>query len=324
MSDNSAENTFRKAVGGWIDKKTWSGADASKKVIYNIESTDPPNGIIKFQSAFTAYLEVHATFKKPNNVLENLLFALVVPGWNRPVPLVVRQSYSLPEATFGEVITFRIARYTDVIYGKVAFRYVTEGNPERKRIAVKYDVTAPFVGRLDEPSYTISPTEGDDVPQQYDCEDIPAYVAEEDSLFVTYSSAEEEVLLNYLAEFVDGDKVIIPSYNPVTSKEYEVSVGFLGIFELVGSISPTTLTIAAALFVRVPIAGRVRLVGIQGSLTGPNGLRVAVNAVIASGSVTLQAKKSAVGKYELWITLDLQIKFVGRITDSVRLLILPF
>ena len=94
--------------------------------------------------------------------------------------------------------------------------------------------------------------------------------------------------------------------------------------QLVGSIDPTTLTISAVLYANVPIIGRVRLTGIEGSLLG-GGVSIDINVVVADGKATFTASKNSAGKYELFVDAYLDIKFYGKISTNgkVRILTLP-
>ena len=78
------------------------------------------------------------------------------------------------------------------------------------------------------------------------------------------------------------------------------------------------------LYAKIPIIGRVRLTGIEGSLLG-GGVSVDIDVVVANGKATFTASKNSAGKYELFVDAYLDVKFVGKIsTDGkIRLFTLP-
>ena len=75
------------------------------------------------------------------------------------------------------------------------------------------------------------------------------------------------------------------------------------------------------LFARIPIAGRVRIAEIKGSLE--DGIKVPIDAVLAKGSVHLSVKKDNAGKHSLWIDISVKIMFVKKITENKQILTLP-
>jgi hypothetical protein len=96
------------------------------------------------------------------------------------------------------------------------------------------------------------------------------------------------------------------------------------LYKLKGSVVLTNLSASVALFVRVPIAGRIQLVTIGGSLTG-DGVTAKVNLVLAKGTVTLYAKENGSGNHDLYIKVDLEIKFIRKISSGEhKLVTLPY
>ena len=160
------------------------------------------------------------------------------------------------------------------------------------------------------------------------------------------------MLVKFLKDYArDGDKIVVETYDPNTvhtqsgdgSKQYQVSIGFLGIFDVshthhradwlalpgrfnlqvVGSVDPSTHTVTGSLYVRVPFIGRVRICGIQGSLGSTDGIKAEVDAFVAKGIATL-TDGMVDGKRDLFIQLTLSVKFKGNIsTGKYHLLTLP-
>ena len=85
------------------------------------------------------------------------------------------------------------------------------------------------------------------------------------------------------------------------------------------------LFISATLYAKIPYIGRVELVKAVGSLLGA-GVPVNINLVLASGSATVKAQKTASAlNYDLFINLSAKIKFVNNIkTGDLKLLTLPY
>lgn len=84
-----------------------------------------------------------------------------------------------------------------------------------------------------------------------------------------------------------------------------------------GAVDTTTLTISATLYVRVPLWGRVKITSISGSLT--EGIKLSINVLVASGTIGLRL----VNGKEVRFMVDLDVKFVGKINDDIKLFTLP-
>lgn len=114
------------------------------------------------------------------------------------------------------------------------------------------------------------------------------------------------------------------------SKDFSLSLHFLGICELVGSIAPSKLTISAKLFVVIPVAGRVELTSLKGSLLDDVGVTATVNVFAARGTAKIFAKSNSSGKHDLYCTLDLDVVLVGEFkvpkesSGGIKIYSLPF
>jgi hypothetical protein len=84
--------------------------------------------------------------------------------------------------------------------------------------------------------------------------------------------------------------------------------------QLVGSIAPTKLTISANLYIVVPVAGRVELTSLKGSLLEDAGVTATINVFAAKGSAKLSAKSNSSGKHDLYCTLNLEVVLVGKVS----------
>ncbi|KAH9975630.1 hypothetical protein BJV74DRAFT_953690 [Russula compacta] len=113
------------------------------------------------------------------------------------------------------------------------------------------------------------------------------------------------------------------------SQSYSLTLHFGGICELVGSIRPSdSLTVSAELFIVIPVAGRVKLTSVKGSLLGDVGVQASINVFAAKGTAKLYAKENSDNKHDLYISLSLDVVLVGEIhiggDDGVKLFALPF
>jgi hypothetical protein len=92
---------------------------------------------------------------------------------------------------------------------------------------------------------------------------------------------------------------------------------------VVASITPSNLFISAQLFVKAPIVGRINLTGISGSLVDGQGVKAQFNVKVASGNITLHAKKNG-KKHDLYVSYALHVALVGNIKgNDFKLVTLP-
>ncbi|KAJ7595344.1 hypothetical protein C8J56DRAFT_883566 [Mycena floridula] len=110
------------------------------------------------------------------------------------------------------------------------------------------------------------------------------------------------------------------------SEAFSLNQSFLGVLELVGTLSPIDLWIAAELFVKVPVVGRVRVDGVKGGLAEGASAEAKINVILAKGKVTLTAQSNSEGRHDLMIEASAEISLVGTVTTGDRpfkLLTLP-
>ena len=82
------------------------------------------------------------------------------------------------------------------------------------------------------------------------------------------------------------------------------------------TVNPSTLSLAAGLFMKVPIAGRVNIINISGSLLDGQRIHARIDVYVATGDVALYAKKKDDDDDDLYISFTLDISLFGRITQS--------
>jgi hypothetical protein len=363
-----AEDSFRKAVLSWIDVNSWPrptpGLEDEPKTILIITGAAKDGSAFSFFAAF-GYFEVKATYHRSKNELSSVVVALVVPKHPNEVDLINEKSYELTPKD-GKDLSFNIGK--DVIKGTLSFKYADKDNRREIALKYDVNLpfaghlegtTALCPTELN-PNSGFTTAELNTIPGlaaselQLQKEVAPTHSATGTKVIQAQQGAtppEHELLLKFLDDFArDGDKIIIETFygglndkhssvvTPVAhflavddskSSQYHVSISFLGVFSLDGSVDPKNLKITAELFVQVPIAGRVSISKVQGSLGSKAGVKVKINAVVAKGKATLTAEKddgNEKGKHDLYIDVNINVKGVGDVNSKgkLRLLTLPF
>ena len=87
--------------------------------------------------------------------------------------------------------------------------------------------------------------------------------------------------------------------------------------QLEGAIDPATLDLVANLYTRVPLWGRVLITPVSGN--SREGIRLSIDVLVASGFFGLRLD----GK-DVRSIVDLNVKFVGKIKDDIKLFTLPY
>jgi len=348
------DNSFSTAVASWIDENSWPRSAS------NVMADEPqsisvftrywfPNSY-GFRSAFR-FFEVQVTHATTSGSLIDLEIRLVVPGKSESTTLMVVDSYPLSTAE-GQPLTFNLD--DGYIRGTLSFKYKNYNG--RQDIFVTYSAHLPYAGdledtvniapaRLDEaagftaerlkaiPTLTVSDSELKLVEEKARSEQVVIRALAPEKVY------QQSLLLKFLRDFVipDEDNVVIETYytsyrtrtNALSasgeSEQWQGSISFFSILELVGSVDPTSFTISAVLYARIPIAGRVRITGIEGSLLG-EGVSVDVNVQLAHGKATFTASQNSSGKHDIFVEASVTIKFYGTISSSGkdRLFTLPF
>ena len=91
--------------------------------------------------------------------------------------------------------------------------------------------------------------------------------------------------------------------------------------QLAGSIDPE-LSISASLYAKIPFVGRVLLTSLNGALS--SGITASIDTALATGTVTSTTEQNSSGTHDLYISANLNVKFVGNIaTDKFKLSTLP-
>ncbi|CCO31455.1 hypothetical protein BN14_05497 [Rhizoctonia solani AG-1 IB] len=160
-------------------------------------------------------------------------------------------------------------------------------------------------------------------------------------LGVSRDQGEVELLGMFLNDFsVKKSGILLPTYeDAVAGSKFDASEAdtinaaskkspfaleqsFFGIFVVSGTVDPENLAVKASLYVSVPLAGRVKITSLEGSLK--TGVTAKINVAVASGSANLHIKEEG-GKNVLYVNAKVKVRLVGEknIPDT-RLVTLPF
>ncbi|KAJ6560588.1 hypothetical protein DFH09DRAFT_1083454 [Mycena vulgaris] len=164
----------------------------------------------------------------------------------------------------------------------------------------------------------------------YNCADtVAAADPNPNSAFASGCSAEcllrldvYPVLQNFINDFVDSDAGTV-AIQTLAANQYTVDVSFLNILQVSGSVDPSSLSASITLYVNIPLAGRVSLEKLEGSLI--TGITANINVVLVQGTAVLTAQVGPSGKHDLFIQASLTIQFVGTIKTpgNFKILTLP-
>lgn len=101
----------------------------------------------------------------------------------------------------------------------------------------------------------------------------------------------------------------------------------INVTQLFGSIDPATMYMAADFYVRFPVARRIKLYNLRGSLVNGQSIQATVQEFVGGGSASFKAVKNpATGKHDLICSLYLKITLVapeGISLSEQRILELP-
>ena len=96
------------------------------------------------------------------------------------------------------------------------------------------------------------------------------------------------------------------------------------LYKLKGSIAIADLSVSVTLSAKVPVAGNIQLGTIHGSLKGA-GITTTIKVKIAQGKATLYVKENGSGSHDLYIKIDLKVKFIGHVGGGeYKLVTLPY
>jgi hypothetical protein len=127
---------------------------------------------------------------------------------------------------------------------------------------------------------------------------------------------------NFVIQTYYPEEVTGITGNVKASNEETISVTFLKVFEVVGSIGKDVKrSVSCSLYVKIPILGRVKISSLTGSLaSGGAQVKATINVRVAKGSASLFLK----GK-DLYLGIAIKVQFIGEINQrEVKLLTLPF
>jgi hypothetical protein len=343
-------SSFYDALDKWLTDNNWIGKYGSHK--YSVitiptavskVTTNDDNTLIKYQSGVWKY-EVETTYDRDKDRLTDCTLYLLIPGYGR-APLLYKKTIPLKPKSSADYIVVEIP--DTMVKGKVKYFY----SKDKEEVLLSWNLTTPYTGAdasVEDDGYSLFPTTPKSSFLAGKLQDVEP-VNDSDALTlrelplsqfqvvegvsgkgVIYDKASEEELDNLIAKAFIHDhikpgaqSVVLPKHFSVLSKEYSFDLHFLRVLELVGSILIADLTISATLYASLPRVGRVKLITIHGSLKGA-GVTAKINNRLAKGSVTLYVKQNGSGSHDLYIKVDLTIKFIGHIGGDYKLVTLPF
>ncbi|CCM01664.1 uncharacterized protein FIBRA_03727 [Fibroporia radiculosa] len=337
----------------WMTTHQWAGACGSPNTSVVMVATVPQHlASVTEAGSEVETIRVVMHYQKRYGTLDECNVYLVVPGFGRTL---VCEAYGVQlERDTPRKYTVAIPNsQAPKIHGNFSWKFEKQQN--QIEVVMAYDLTTPFTGQMvDHVSlFPSSVSARQDQLQQfpYEIATKPRSTIEDiDDLqsavhFDAVTSGEHELLVKFLDDHAHdmgdaGYTIAIQSYReggPVVgvassdsglaaaaSKQYSLSLHFAGILELVGSIGPVDRVVAAELFAKVPIAGRVKLANVKGALTDTASVQATINVVVAKGTVTFRAVKNDSGKHDLYCDATVQVKLISPIkVTNVKILALP-
>ncbi|KAF8188912.1 hypothetical protein K438DRAFT_1972094 [Mycena galopus ATCC 62051] len=319
---------FASVVSNWATVNQWSGRTGSDNlpvllVPTAVTNTTAATAPVQVQFG-CGYFEVETVYSQGENSLKNCSVFLVVPLWGRtqllgPQDVPLNSSVGLP------------VNITGVVNGTIKF-FVdpTEGT----EILMGWQLDTPFAGTLDEGGLSVFPEslntyfteaqlQGVRVFSEAEVEALNGPRPPFSIIVPADATVEQQLLQQFIQNFVVDAANGTIAVQTVSANQYTIDVSFLSILEVSGSVDPSSLSASITLYVKIPLAGRVSLTKIEGSLI--NGLIANINVVLASGQAVLSAQVNGNGKHDLFINASLDIRFVGtfKTPGNFKILTLP-
>ncbi|KAJ2932927.1 hypothetical protein H1R20_g4160, partial [Candolleomyces eurysporus] len=315
-----------------------------------------PRDVVKISAAFT-YLTVSGTWNKPLGILQNASISLAVSGLG-PATLLSGVDIPFYDIESGRVDTYYIRIPADThqparVEGQFKFVFQTDDATKSTEATVLYWFSSPYTG----PSPAVDSQKGvslfpTTVAAKYqsdsgyiiDVEEkvpTPATHIRPAETSTTHGIGIHPVLrqggesqMNLLLIKYLDDNGRNPSPGMYTMllgylrEQYTMALYFnSGMLELFGSIDPTTMYMAADFYVRFPVARRIKLYNLRGSLLDGQAIQATVSEFVGGGTASFKAVKNTTGKYDLICSLYLKITLVapeGISLNEQKILELPF
>ncbi|KAF7321193.1 hypothetical protein HMN09_00207800 [Mycena chlorophos] len=320
--------SFASLISDWATENQWNGTAGS----HNLPVLLVPSAVTNSSAAAnspvevhfgTGYFEVLTTYAAGDSVLKNTSVAINVPIWGRaellaPLDIPLNLSKSIPVAIPG------------VVNGTIGF------SAAEAQVLMNWDLDTPFAGNLNEAGISVFPQQ---IYTHFTASQLKAarnWTSQELAQLagprppfsfpvIRNATAEDALLEQFLTAFtVDSANGTVAVQTLAANSAYNIDVSFLGIITLTGSIDPSSLSCSLTLYVNIPLAGRVSLAKITGSLI--TGVTAQISVVLVTGTANLNAKLGSSGKHDLYINAGLSITFIGswNTPGEFKIMTLPF
>ncbi|KAF7290804.1 hypothetical protein MIND_01321400 [Mycena indigotica] len=330
----SSYAAFGSVVSKWATQNEWVGKEGSDNLpvlLIPTANTSSPSDTAPVRVQFgSGYFEVDTIYSSGSNFLRNTTVSILVPLWgltnlSGPLDIPLSPPVDIPVAIPGTQINGTITFFLDPT--------------TKSEVLMGWKLFTPFAGNLDEKGLSVFPDKLNTYFSQAQLEGTrqftdaelkalsnpPAKLVLDPNVGFANPNPEQKLLQEFINNYVDPNTstTAIQTFGASTSG-YTVDVSFLSILELSGNVDPSSLSASVTLYVKIPLAGRISLTKIEGSLI--NGITANINVILASGRATISAPVGPSGKHDLTIDATLSIQFVGDFGTGGKhkILTLPF
>ncbi|CAE6439344.1 unnamed protein product [Rhizoctonia solani] len=349
----SYANDFTTFANKWVDNNQWPPQNTPSKYSSSVLAmTGGSQDGFTFHSG-AGHIQLSGYYHNGGDPkLADASIHLVVPSWGE-VKLMHKKTFSLSRPT-------RIPVSVDKLNGTITITMEKDVNGQV--VMMDYDIDTPYGRMKDQCGlFPVDPGQqlqakhqaldvlDNSLVEQWCSTPISAgrYVEDDSSqvswelneLGVNREQGEIDLLGMFLNDFAVGNSsILLPTYQEAVSgteghadiidaaaagkKPFAIEQSFFGIFVVSGTIEPEKLAVKASLYVSVPLAGRVKITSLEGSLI--TGVTAKINVAVASGSANLFIKKEG-GKNVLYVSAKVKVQLVGeKSVPETRLVTLPF
>ncbi|KAJ7898484.1 hypothetical protein B0H13DRAFT_2337420 [Mycena leptocephala] len=328
VADPNPNAALASVISQWATENQWNSTSGSHNLPVLLIPTAVGSATVTTAPVQIhlgcGFFEVETVYSSGDNTLKNCTVFLQVPLWGRTVLLgpqdvplnAANISVGIPGTTINGTIRFFLdSTGTEVIMGWV--------------------LNTPFAGMLDESGlsvltahFTEKQLQGVRVFSEAEVQALagprPDFSIYGTDIALATPTEEQRLLQSFINDFVNStDSVTAIQTFSTSASQYTVDVSFLNIFQVSGSVDPASLSASITLYVNIPLAGRVSLTKVEGSLI--TGITASINVVLATGKAVLSAQVGPSGKHDLYIQASLSIRFVGDFNTpgNFRILTLP-
>ncbi|KAJ7448529.1 hypothetical protein FB451DRAFT_1567226 [Mycena latifolia] len=305
------------------------------------------NKLLQFRVGL-GYFEIAGSWDSQFNILSDCSVDLVVPVFGRAKLLHVDSITFTASSPSSGPLAINSALADAQITGSIIFAFCSDCS----EILMQWSIQTPFTDPMVESdgvslfpvnfSNHFSAERFNDVPRLNDAQiekirnapfpakeiqnDIIATGKRKIKFFADFNIAKQKEIriVTYYQSSAKGGNSWSALPAGESSQSFSLNQSF-GPLELVGTLDPADLSVAASLYVRVPVAGRIKITGVKGSLANGGSIEANIDVVLAHGKATLTAPDNGSGKHDLTIDATITISMVGDIkTGAIKLLTLPF